>query len=247
MTTRDQASKVPLILHNTAPTKELSWEERILLKRNKKLLHNWDYMLWTYPDLDALMKGEFQDLYPKYSKISRGITKADIGRYAALYKYGGVYTDTDYKFLKYPSDLLTAPCTLPVEQGVAPRSASEPRDPAFRLGNALLASVPRHRFWRDFMASILDNNTLDELHQRDPIETTGPIAMTDFLMNNVDKYRDVYLPVNTLYLPDLTWSRVGIAKSKESVGIHMCWGSWRSRNALHHYRTVVRRKFSCLI
>ncbi len=240
-------ASVPLILHNTAPKKDLTWEERILLVRNKKILKGWEFMLWTYPELDDLIREEIPDLYEKYKRITRGITRADIGRYAALYKYGGMYVDTDYKFLKYPSEILKAACTLPTEQGTAPSRTGAQHDPAFRLGNACLASVPKHRFWLDFMTSILDNNTLDELHERDPIETTGPIAMTEFLLKNFEKYPDVSVPERVLYLPDLTWSRMGIARSKESVGVHMCWGSWRNRKSFHHYRTVVRRKITCLI
>lgn len=247
MTQKTEPSRVPLILHNTARNKDLTWEERILLRRNSKILKDWRYMLWTPPELDTLMNGTFNDLYGKYKLISREIIKADIGRYAALYKYGGVYVDTDYKFIKYPSEILNSICTLPTEQGEPPKAGQTSLDQSFRLGNACLASVPQHTFWLDFMTSILSNNTIAALEEQDPIETTGPIAMTKFLLDNIDKYSDIDVPHRNKYLPDLTWSRMGIARSKESVGIHMCWGSWRNRKSIHHFRTAMRRKLTCLI
>ena len=97
------------------------------------------------------------------------------------------------------------------------------------------------------MTSILDNNTLTDLHEKNPIMTTGPAAMTEFLLRNLGRYNDLSIPGRVKYLPDLTWSRMGIAKSRESVGIHMCWGSWRNRQLLHRLRTVARRKLTCLI
>lgn len=247
MTTETKSSRVPTILHNTAPSKELTWEEQVLFRRNGKILKGWGYMLWTDPELDELMEEDFSDLFGKYIKIKSGIIKSDIGRYAALHKYGGVYADTDYKFLKYPSELLESACTLPTEQGEPPRAGHTSADPSFRLGNACLASAPQHPFWLDFMTSILDNNTLTDLHEKNPIMTTGPAAMTDFLLRNLGRYNDLSIPGRVKYLPDLTWSRMGIAKSRESVGIHMCWGSWRNRQLLHRLRTVARRKLTCLI
>lgn len=247
MTKNESSSIVPRILHNTAATSDLTWEERVVLRRNKKLLRNWDHMLWTNRDIDELIKESFQDLYHKYSKIKLGIIKSDLGRYAALYKHGGVYADTDYKFIRYPSDLLDASCTLPVEHGDAPPPHARGSDEKFRLGNAILASAPGHPFWRDLMVRILERNSLDELHSRDPIETTGPIALTNFLLENKEKYSDIKMPETVMYLPDLTWSRSGIAKSRRSVGIHMCWGSWRGRGPLHAFRVMARRKVSCII
>lgn len=242
-----QAKVVPRLLHNTAPSRDLSWEERILLRRTRRQLKGWDFHLWTDDDLDVILREDHPAIYGKYREITRGILRSDIGRYAILYRFGGVYADTDYKFVKFPSELLAAPCTLPVEAGVAPDRGEAPGDEPFRLGNALLASVPGHIFWQDLIKHIFSTHSLAQLHAEDPIETTGPKALTRFWLDWKRDHPEVAMPPKVRFYPDLTWSRAGIARSKETIGIHMCWGSWRGRGALHHLRTVARRKLTCLV
>jgi hypothetical protein len=237
---------IPHLFHNTAPSRDLSWEERMLLRRTRKQFKDWEFRLWTDDDLDAIIRDDHAAIYDKYRAITRGILRSDIGRYAVLYRCGGIYADTDYKFTAFPNELINVPCTLPVEAGVSP-GGNDGHDEPFRLGNALLASVRGYAFWRDLIEHIFATNSLFQLHAEDPIKTTGPEALTQFWLDRAQDYPDIALPPKVRFYPDLTWSRAGIARSKETVGIHMCWGSWRGRGTLHHIRTVARRKLTCLI
>lgn len=238
---------IPRIYHNTAPSRDLSWEERMLLRRTRKQLKDWKFCLWTDDDIDAIMREDHVSVYNKYREITRGILRSDIGRYAILYRFGGIYADTDYKFITFPKELVTAPCTLPIEAGVSPGGKEALGDEPFRLGNALLASAPGHAFWRDLIVHIFATHSLAQLHAEDPIETTGPEALTRFWLKRTQDYPDIALQPKVRFYPDLTWSRAGIARSKETIGIHMCWGSWRGRGTLHHLRTIARRKLTCLV
>ena len=45
---------------------------------------------------DDFMKNNFDDkIYKAYSLLPMGVMKADLWRYCIIYKYGGIYSDTD--------------------------------------------------------------------------------------------------------------------------------------------------------
>ena len=158
-------AEIPHLFHNTAPSRDLSWEERMLLRRTRKQFKDWEFRLWTDDDLDVIIRDDHAAVYEKYRAITRGILRSDIGRYAILYRCGGIYADTDYKFTMFPNELVKVPCTLPVEAGVEP-GGKDGHDEPFRLGNALLASVRGHTFWRDLIEHIFATNSLSPAPRR---------------------------------------------------------------------------------
>lgn len=237
---------VPCILHQTGATSNLTWEERILLRRTRRLFDGWDYKHWTDDDLAELFAKEFPQWSSRYNQVTKGVVKADLGRYAILYVHGGLYIDTDYKFLRYPVGMLNARCTLPIEDGEMREQLDSCSIETFRLGNACLASVRKYPFWFDLLDCIFRTWSSNDLNLGDPIETTGPLSLTKYWLSKSHTYEDISTPRKVEFYPDLTWSRVGIARSKETAGIHLCWGTWRRRNMLHNVKTIARRKVSCL-
>lgn len=93
---------IPKIIHQTAPTKKITWEEKTLLKRNKKILSDYEFKFYDDNDCRALMKQYFPQYYDAYNHISRGVCKADIARLVFMYAFGGWYCDTDYKWITPP-------------------------------------------------------------------------------------------------------------------------------------------------
>lgn len=82
------------IIHQTSKTEDLKEyqikSKNSIIKTNPRL----KYMFWSDESLENLAKEDFQDLYEIWNSL-KGIQKADLGRYAVLYKYGGFYADTD--------------------------------------------------------------------------------------------------------------------------------------------------------
>ena len=87
---------IPKIIHQTARTKDISWEENVLVRRMQNKLKGWTYMFHDDDDNDRLVKTYFPEYYNVFSSISKGVAKADIARLIYLYVYGGFYFDTDY-------------------------------------------------------------------------------------------------------------------------------------------------------
>jgi len=63
---------------------------------------DWEYKLWTDADVENF-KLENID---KFLKVNNLGSKSDIFRYEILYRYGGLYIDTDFECLKSFNDLL---------------------------------------------------------------------------------------------------------------------------------------------
>jgi mannosyltransferase OCH1-like enzyme len=235
------------ILHQTAATKTLAWEERMLLKKAKKLLPDWNYVLWTDDDILAVMQRQFAPFVDTFRQIKRGIVIADIGRYAALYEQGGIYLDTDYKLIKAPDRYLDASCILPIEEGTIERRHSNIETNEFKLGNAFLGSIPRHDFWKDLLTHILTAASIEELNFGNPVATSGPIALTRFWQRHGEHYPGIRLPAKAEFYPDLASLNFSFAGTPDTVGVHLCWGSWRGKRSLQKYRNIIRRKVTGLL
>ena len=230
------------ILHQTAPTATLAWEERMLLKKARNLLPDWDYMLWTDDDILAVMQRQFPLLVDTFKQITRGIVIADIGRYAALYEQGGIYLDTDYKLIKAPDRYLHASCILPIEEGTIEGRHPSTKVNEFKLGNAFLGSIPRYDFWKDFLVHTLTKVSVEDLNFGNPVATSGPLALTRFWRCYGGHYPGVILPDKAEFYPALTGLNFSFAGTPDTIGVHLCWGSWRGKRSLQKYRNIIRRK-----
>lgn len=93
---------IPKIIHQTARTKTLSWEEQHLIKRAKKIMGDYEFRLYDDNDNLKLVETYFPEYVEKYNSISRGVAKADVARLVYMYAFGGWYCDTDYKWVTPP-------------------------------------------------------------------------------------------------------------------------------------------------
>src|SRR5580692_3326018 len=106
---------IPKIIHQTTPTKTLSWEERRMIRRMRSVLSDWEYRLWDDADNERLVVRHFPRYLSRYRSIQRGVVRADIARCMYLYVFGGFYFDTDYKIIApIDAQTMSAPCVLPI-------------------------------------------------------------------------------------------------------------------------------------
>ena len=238
---RAAATLIPKIIHQTAPTKKLTWEERRVIRRMRSILAGWQYNLWDDDDNDRFVAGHFPQYLDQYRLIKRGVVKADLARYMYLYVHGGFYFDTDYKMLApIGEDLLSHSCVLPVSRGDSRQLSG------MRLGNAVMGSVPRHAFWSDFLRELFNGGALENLPEDKIEKTTGPEGLTNFLIANRHKYPDVFLAPRHIFHPPLTRANFSYQASPSTVGAHLCWGSWRTKNILRLARNLSMRKITAL-
>lgn len=240
---------IPRILHQTAETASLTWEEKVLVARARGVLRGWSYKLWTNADRSALIQRQFPQHAEQYALIKRGIVRSDISRYAFLYECGGLYIDTDYKLTRPFDRFQNETCILPVEvEGDAPEGARPfpDRSGDFKLGNALLASAPKHPFWADLIDQIFADGG-DALNDGNPVLQTGPVALTKCWQRKHDAYPDILTPPSSVFLPAMTRQNFSYSKTPETCGVHLCWGAWRGKHGIQKVRNVVRRKATSVL
>lgn len=229
------------VIHRVSKSDKLPWEERRLIKEAERILPNWSQKLWPESGRKAieLYTPEYLGMY---DELPFGVMKADIARYALMHGEGGVYCDTDYRWIKeIPSEILGASCFLPISRG------SSDDMQTMRLGNAVFGSSPGHPFWTDFIGHMLCRKeeilsatlaTIEKL--------TGPEALTHFYIANADKYHDVFLPERSLFHPPSPRRNPFGRGGPRSVGLHYAWGSWRQKNLLKAAKTLAFRKISAI-
>lgn len=230
---------IPKIIHQTARTSQISWEERLLVKKMKALCEDWTYVFHDDADNEMLIKKYFPQYLDKFNSIPRGVAKADIARLVYMYAFGGFYFDTDYRLLKKIPEWILQKDQLLME--------SRNSDSEYKVGNAVLASSPGGSFYKGFIEHIFSKSELKSLQENRVELVTGPEALTDYYLANKDKYKDVVTIIpRTFFNPPILRHGLTIKKTKETVGIHYCWGSWRSGNYLKRVYVFLKRKVQAI-
>jgi hypothetical protein len=231
---------IPKILHQSS--KDFTWEERRLAKKAQALMPDWQYRLWTDEDNLVLVEQICPGDVKEYMKLPNGGARVDIARYLYMYKYGGIYFDTDFRFCKpMNDDLLSHMCILGVEEEDAPELGGGPK-----LGNAFIGSQPGLAMWTELVDSIFSRFRKGE-HCNDGWYLSGPYALNTFLRNHKQHGAIVtILPRNVLYPQRTTFYLTG-ARGPETIGIHLIWGSWRDMSLPHRVKNRARRILSAAL
>lgn len=99
----DKVDKIPKIIHQIwVGNKPVPKYHEILKESWLKHNPDWEYKLWTNEDV-AKLDMVNRNLYEQTTHFGQ---KSDILRYELLYRYGGLYVDTDFECLKSFDDLI---------------------------------------------------------------------------------------------------------------------------------------------
>ncbi len=88
---------IPKNIFQTHKTIEYINNDKMLENAQKSWKNNKEYSYHFYDNYmcDSFMKKEFSKIYHIYKKLPIPVQKADMWRYCILYKYGGIYADSD--------------------------------------------------------------------------------------------------------------------------------------------------------
>jgi len=167
-------SKVPKILKKYM----ITWVE-------KHLGRDWKYILWTDEQVAKITLNN-QNLYDE--SINYGV-KSDILKYEIIYRYGGVYVDTDFECLK-GLDILHHCYDFYV--GIQPLDTQY-----LQLGAALFGASPGHPILKHTIDTLPESY---KKHKGAP-NKTGPIHFTRAFLASADKSNlvDIALPASYFY------------------------------------------------
>ena len=152
-----------------------------------------------------------------YDKAINYGEKSDILKWEIVYRFGGVYVDTDFECLQ-PLDPYHY--TFDFYTGVQPLDTN-----MVQLGAALYGAIPHHPILKGCVETIKDNQAINQI-----VVKTGPIHFTKVFVYLAGKtgFRDVALPASYFY--PCGYEQRGTPKEEwcqnESAAVHHWAGSW---------------------
>jgi len=191
---------------------------------------DWEYKLWTDEDLEKF------DLVNK--KVIDNMTnlgsKSDLFRYEILYKYGGVYIDTDFECIKSFNDfihldLFSGVGTIWEEFDVN----KTPQGP--NIFNGLIGIKPKHKILKGMIEN-LDVNF--KITNENIFKYTGPKYFTDCFFKEIHENDNVVVFPREYFYPFPAVDRYKIRDKnnkylyRESVrnntyAVHLWYTSWQ--------------------
>lgn len=181
---------------------------------------DWDYILWTDKEI-AQLTLENQEIYDRAINYAE---RSDIARYEILYRFGGLYADTDCECIKsfdalHHSYDFYAGAELPALAswlGI------------IILPNAIIGAKPGHPIMRECINEVRKRSSNNS---NDIVLKTGPLLFTDVTLKRINdtELKNIVLPASFFYPIDKeTKNRIAILSmvQPETYAIHHWAGSW---------------------
>ena len=240
--------KIPRIIHQIYEDPAGPPELLSSLAETWKGCHpEWEYRFWNKQMMYDFLDTVCPDFKPIYYSYPFNVQRWDAIRYLILYHIGGLYVDFDYECLE-PLDVLLngQSCCMGMEPTINSISHFKP----LIIGNALMASVPKH----PYMAAIIEDmktNFSNDYRKGDSIqimESTGPFMVTRVYEQFKRKKEitllsaDLVTPLSLKEVWMLRTSHTTVEleeKVEKAFAIHYFFGSWTEQtNEGREYKKV---------
>lgn len=228
---------IPLIIHQTWKTKNLTPRESECTITWQKMNPEFRYCLYDDDDCEALVRRYFPQYLKHYQKLEKPVEKADLFRYMVIYVYGGVYADIDTVCLRPLSQEIPLDCGLVVGKEHETSYWWLTKLGRF-TGNLqycqfFFAAEPRHPGLLAVIQNIIEN--IDTVYHEDTdintLEKTGPgiFTKTLLLMQHLPSLR-----ICVLDLHRVNCTQHCACKHKRSILYHKLFGTWKVTT--HNYK-----------
>lgn len=206
--------KIPKIIHHIwlgSPMPELYKEfRRTWIDKHP----GWKFMFW---DEERIAKfGLINQV--QYDAAHNFGQKSDIARYEILYRFGGLYVDTDFVCLQSFDRFHKA---LNFYSGIA-------YDSNVVMFNGLIASVPNHPMLRDCIDKLsLGSRHSNKVHKI--MEETGPYYFTRCVLNRMRECEGVVMFPSIYFYPFFggrTPNYTDYLNDKRCFAVHLYHSSW---------------------
>jgi len=203
----------------------------------KKKMPDWEYRFWNKQMMQDFLESQFPDFLPYYNSYPFYVQRWDAIRYLILYQIGGLYVDFDYECLE-PLDVLLSGqiCCIGMEPTMNSRIHRRP----LIIGNALMASMPKHSYMAAVIEDMKANFSVNygNIKSIQIMETTGPFMVTRVYEQFKRKSGITLLPadlVAPLTMNEIWFLRRGLVtkeldeKVEKAFAIHYFFGSWTTQ------------------
>lgn len=222
---------------NALPARTQAWQDRWLAMNPTLSLCFYD---------DAACRDLLADVAPQhlaaYDAMPFAVMRADIFRYAALVRDGGLYADIDMEPLQpLPPTLFQHRCLVSIEARLTRRRQRELgyRTP-FQIANCIMASEPGHPFWRAALEECFAQVAAHPAPTREDVEVlTGPRMLTRLFDRGL--WPEISVMPRLMLMPPLQYPRVWPI-NRYMVTCHQAQGSWKApRGPATLSRTLIER------
>ena len=230
-----KTGKIPLLIHQVYEDMNGPSKDLMAISANWKKFHpEWEYRFWNKDAMEDFLQTDFPDFLPAYRNYPYNVQRWDAIRYLILYRFGGLYADMDYECLA-PMDFLLqdAACCM----GLEPRIHAIRFNKTFIVGNALMATVPAHPYFKMLIEDMMENQhtVFSNVRVAQILDSTGPFLTTRIYVNYPDKEQIRLLPAELIaplsfhevrLLVEGTQSEEIDHKIEKAYAIHYYMGSW---------------------
>ncbi len=231
--TAQSPTRIPHIFHQIwvggkpLPEKYKKWQ------KTWESTPGWTYKLWTDADVETF---DFATKERYLAEKNMG-ARADILRLEILFRFGGVYVDTDFECLK-PEAFAVLNSTYDFYCGITPLDRA-----TFVVANGLIGSISGHPVLKACLDSLATQTTIKR--SSFAIVNNGPGLLTQMVLRHANTgYRDIIFPPTFFYplgveqmlrkpYASMADTNEKLEKLKrdtvkpESVAIHWWDGSWK--------------------
>lgn len=195
---------------------------------------DWEYRFWGKAEMEEFLENHFPDFAPIYKNYPFNVQRWDAIRYLILYKMGGLYVDFDYECVE-PIDVLLAGSSCCM--GMEPTINSITHNMKLIVGNAMMASVPKHKYFELLIDDMIENKdtVFSNYGPEQIMQTTGPFFTTRVYENLRKKSIVTLLPAGLVAPLTMNEVRMAISgqdtsriaeKLEHAYAIHYFLGSW---------------------
>ncbi len=225
---------IPRIIHQIYEDPKGPSEMLRFIAQSWKEHHpEWEYRFWNQSTIESFLESEYPEFIPIYRAYPYNVQRWDAIRYLILYRIGGMYVDFDYECMASLEPYLTdQTCVM----GLEPQRHAERYNYPQIVGNALMASAPRHPYFK----AMIDDLTIHwqtrwKNSSYQVLESTGPFMVTR-VYNQFSEKHSISLLSDALvaplaaedvreYLQDRATEEM-INRVGDAVAIHYFIGSW---------------------
>ncbi len=240
----DGFMKIPKIIHQIY--EDPAGPPRMLLKSAetwKKHHPGWEYRFWDRQSIDNFLLEICPGYMETYRSFPFNVQRWDAIRYLILYQFGGLYADMDYGCIE-PLDglLVDSSCCM----GLEPQPNAARFNMPHIVGNALMASVPEHPYFKNMIDDIFDHpEPLKEGQSKSRyiLDTTGPFMTTRMYDAFPEKETVTLLPaelIAPLTLKEVRQffsgkeNKIIEEKMEKAFAVHYFFGSWTEQTKNKH-------------
>ena len=188
-------STIPSILHQIGRDELIPRHLEGFCRSWKALNPDLKVIYWTDKSLRKFIADQASSFLPFFDGYTKGVCRADLGRYLLLNHYGGIYADRDCQCLRPLGPLLeerelviaAEPAIHQLQKNVIQRDLKR------IIGNSFMASLPHHPFWSDVLSTLKEDAPSSIQNSDDVLDATGPFLLSR-VVDSLPRYQRHLVP-----------------------------------------------------